>query len=193
VPQVDAITASLVVVFLAEMGDKTQLLALVLGARFRTPVPVITGITLATAANHAAAAWFGVWLATLLTPGALLLAQSASFLAFGLWALRPDRPDAAKLGSSTRPLVASFVLFFIAECGDKTQFATIALSARFGAVLPVTLGTTAGLVFANAPVVLLGHKFFDRLPLGAIRVASALLFVGFGLLALGDWWQAHLP
>jgi Ca2+/H+ antiporter, TMEM165/GDT1 family len=193
VQSLDAITASLVAVFLAEMGDKTQFLALVLGARFRAPLPVITGITLATAVNHAAAAWFGVWLATLLTPEALLLAQAASFLAFGLWALRPDRPEAGEPGSSMSPLLASFVLFFIAECGDKTQFATIALSARFGAFLPVTLGTTAGLVLANAPVVLLGHKFFDRLPLGAIRVASTLLFVGFGLLALGDWWQARSP
>jgi putative Ca2+/H+ antiporter (TMEM165/GDT1 family) len=193
VQSLHAIGASLVAVFLAEMGDKTQLLALVLGARFREPVPVIAGITLATAANHAAAAWFGVWLATLLSPQALLLAQAASFLAFGLWALRPDRPEATEPRPSMGPLVASLILFFIAECGDKTQFATIALSARFGAFLPVTLGTTAGLVLANAPVVLLGHKFFDRLPLGAIRVASALLFVGFGLLALGDWWQARLP
>lgn len=186
----DAAAASLAAVFLAEMGDKTQFLALVLGARFRAPLAVIAGIVLATAANHAVAVWLGAALAELLAPRVLLLSQGASFLAFGCWALRPDRPEAAQVRSSLGPFAATLVLFFLAEFGDKTQFATIALGARFGAFLPVTVGTTVGLAAANAPVVLLGHRFVDRLPLAAMRAASALVFVGLGALALAEWWRA---
>ncbi len=173
------------------MGDKTQLLALVLSARFQRPIPLIAGIAIATAVNHALAAWFGSWLAESLPRDVLLLGQAASFLAFGLWALRADQLDEAKLRWSMSPFLATLVLFFIAECGDKTQFATVALAARFGMPLAVTLGTTAGLVLANAPVVVLGHRFFNRLPLATLRSAAALLFIAFGIMALVEWWQAR--
>ena len=169
-------------VAIAEIGDKTQLLALLLAARLRAPVPIILGILVATIANHAIAAFIGEALADWLDSDAMQWALGLSFVAIGLWTLKPDKldddeaPPVARFG----PFVTTTVAFFLVEIGDKTQVATMALAARYQDVVLVTLGTTIGMMLANAPVVLLGHGCAQRLPLQAIRIAAAALFVVLG-------------
>ncbi len=175
------------IVALAEIGDKTQLLAIVLACRFRQPWPVIAGIFTATMANHALAAWAGAALATWFDSPVFRYAVAASFIAMAAWTLVPDKLEAvddrpARYGAFLTTLIA----FFIVEIGDKTQVATIALGARFHAVLPVTIGTTLGMMAANVPAVLLGQKIIERVPLRTVHVAAALVF-----LALGLWLLAQ--
>ena len=169
-------------VALAEIGDKTQLLALLLAARYRRPWPIIAGITLATVLNHALAAWLGDWLSTLLTPAVLRWGVSLSFLAVAAWTLRPDTLDASDAPGDDRGVfVATLIAFFLAEVGDKTQVATVLLAARFHDLPAVVAGTTVGMLLANVPVVLLGSRFADRLPLRAARLIAALVFAALGL------------
>lgn len=171
------------VVATAEIGDKTQLLALVLASRFKKPLPIIAGIFLATVANHSAAAGLGEWLGSLLTPTVLRWVLGISFLAAAIWMLFPDKMDE---NESVMPLAAygalvtTFVGFFLAEMGDKTQIATIALAARFDTLVPVVAGTTFGMLTANVPVVLLGNGTAQRIPIRPIRVVAALIFVVLG-------------
>lgn len=172
------------VVATAEFGDKTQLLALVLASRFRKPLPIIVGILFATIANHAAAAWLGEWLGSLLTPEILRWVLGISFLAAAIWILIPDKlddEDSATPLASYGALIATFVAFFLAEMGDKTQIATIALAARFEMLAPVVAGTTLGMLIANVPAVLLGNSVAHRIPITPIRIVAACLFVFLGV------------
>lgn len=178
------------IVALAEIGDKTQLLALLLAARFRRPWPIIWGIVLATLANHFAAGALGSWVASLFAPATLAWILTASFAAVALWMLVPDHLDADGEESILRkhgPFVATLITFFLAEMGDKTQIATVMLAAQYPHLLMVVLGTTLGMLLANVPVVLAGHFSAERLPLTLIHRIAAGAFV---LLALYAGWQA---
>jgi putative Ca2+/H+ antiporter (TMEM165/GDT1 family) len=181
-----AFAVSTGVVGLGEIGDKTQLLALLLAARFRRPLPIIAGILVATLANHAAAAALGSWTTRVLDPSWLRWALGLSFIAVALWMLVPDRLDAAPGGSYGRLGVFGITAlsFFIAEMGDKTQIATIMLAARYESVLAVTAGTTLGMMLANVPAVLLGERIMRWLPVVWVHRAAALIFAVLGVLAL---------
>lgn len=182
----EAFLVSTGIVALAEMGDKTQLLALVLAARFRKPWPIVLGILIATVANHALAGAVGAWVTTLLGPDVLRWVLGGSFLAMAAWMLVPDTLDGDDAAVAPRfgVLGTTIVAFFLAEMGDKTQIATVMLAAQYHAFLAVVAGTTLGMMLANAPVVWLGERITRRVPLKAIRIASALVFAVLGLLAL---------
>jgi putative Ca2+/H+ antiporter (TMEM165/GDT1 family) len=169
-------------VALAEIGDKTQLLALLLAARFRRPGPIIAGILVATLLNHALAAWLGSLAAHWLTPEVLRWIVAGSFLAIALWTLKPDIIEGETRFSVHGAFLATVLAFFVAEMGDKTQVATVLLAAKYTPLWEVIAGTTVGMLLANVPVVLLGHRFADRLPLRAARITAALVF-----LALAAW------
>lgn len=180
----EAFFVSMLLVALAEMGDRTQLLAVMLASRFRRRGPILLGILAATLANHGLAALAGFYLSSLLSAVWFKYAVAASFIAMALWALIPDkaedeadRPRRAGLGV----FLTTAVSFFLVEIGDKTQIATVALAARFHDVLLVAAGTTTGMMLANIPAVLLGHGATRRLPLGALRVAAALVYLGLGI------------
>lgn len=176
------------VVALAEMGDKTQLLSLVLAARFRRPLPIIMGILVATLLNHAAASALGAWLTRLLGGEILRWILGLSFIAMAAWALVPDKLDGQPPASGRFGVFGATVLaFFLAEMGDKTQVATVALAARYADFLPVVLGTTLGMLLANAPVVLFGDRLTQRMPMRAIHIAAAALFAALGVMALVGW------
>lgn len=187
----EAFFLSLSIVALAEIGDKTQLLALVLAARFRKPWPIVLGILTATVLNHALAGALGAWLTTQVGADVLRWGLGLSFLAMAGWMLVPDTldDDAASQRSPALGVFGTTVLaFFLAEMGDKTQVATVMLAARYpGYLLWVVLGTTFGMLLANAPVVWLGERITRLLPLRAVRRASALIFAVLGLLALSGW------
>jgi putative Ca2+/H+ antiporter (TMEM165/GDT1 family) len=181
----EALLVSTLTVALAEIGDKTQLLALVLAARYRKPWPIVAGILAATLVNHAASAWIGAWLSALVPPGVLRWAVALSFLAVAAWALVPDKldedKDAAAQRSAWGVFLATCVAFFLVEIGDKTQVATVVLAARYHPLWQVVTGTTLGMLLANEPVVLFGARFAHRLPLKAARWAAAALFAVLGL------------
>lgn len=177
-----ALLTSAGVVALAEIGDKTQLLAIVLATRFRAPFAVIAGILVATLANHAVAAWAGSALSGWFDGAAFRYFVAASFIAMAGWTLIPDKLEAVdakpvKYGA----FLTTTIAFFVVEIGDKTQLATIALGARFESVIAVTLGTTLGMMIANVPAVFLGHKLVDRVPMRTVHVIAALVFLGLGL------------
>ena len=182
----EAFIVSTGIVALAEMGDKTQLLSLVLAARFRKPWPIVLGIFVATLANHALAGAVGAWVTTLLGPQVLRWILGASFIAMAVWMLIPDKLDeedkerASHLGVFGTTLVA----FFFAEMGDKTQIATVMLAARFPQWLAVVGGTTLGMMLANVPVVWFGERVTRIVPIRAVHVVSALIFLGLGVAAL---------
>jgi Ca2+/H+ antiporter, TMEM165/GDT1 family len=171
-------------VALAEMGDKTQLLSFMLAVRLRRPWPIIGGILVATLLNHSLAGGIGTLLAGWIPRTALIWGTGLAFIGFGLWTLHPDSMgDDLKLVKGS-VFVATLVAFFMAEMGDKTQFATIALAARFQAPLQVVLGTTAGMLLADIPAVWLGDKLSDRVPMRAVRIVAALLFIAMGTVTL---------
>jgi putative Ca2+/H+ antiporter (TMEM165/GDT1 family) len=182
----EAFLISTGIVALAEMGDKTQLLALILAARFRKPWPIVLGILVATIANHALAGAAGAWVTTVLGPDMLRWVLGGSFIAMAVWMLIPDRMDDEE--SSTTPRLGVFgttvVAFFLAEMGDKTQIATVMLAAQYQAWVWVVVGTTLGMMLANAPVVWLGDKITKLVPLKVVHVVSALIFLGLGVFAL---------
>jgi putative Ca2+/H+ antiporter (TMEM165/GDT1 family) len=164
-------------VALAEIGDKTQLLALMLAARFRRPWPIVAGILLATVLNHALAGWLGALVAQWLQPDVLRWIVAGSFLAVALWTLKPDRLDDDTPLPARGAFVATTIAFFFAEIGDKTQVATVLLAAKYDPLWQVVAGTTLGMLLANVPVVLLGSRFSTRLPLKATRHAAAAVFL----------------
>jgi putative Ca2+/H+ antiporter (TMEM165/GDT1 family) len=171
------------VVGLAEIGDKTQLLSLVLAARYRKPVPIILGVLTATLINHGASGALGAWLSSVLSPGILNWAVVASFAVMAVWILIPDKLDDADAVSTKHPMGVfgtTALTFFLAEMGDKTQIVTVALAARFHEFY----GVVAGMMLANLPVIYLGHKFADRLPTKAVHILAAFIFVVLGGLAL---------
>ncbi|MCW1382103.1 TMEM165/GDT1 family protein [Novosphingobium sp. KCTC 2891] len=184
----EALTTSTAIVALAEIGDKTQLLAVILATRFRKPWPVIGGILFATLANHFLAALVGSTAASFLDGTAFRYAVAAGFIVMGLWTLVPDKLDDDEAPKPSRfgPFLTTLVAFFIVEMGDKTQVATIALGARFHDALAVTAGTTLGMMLANVPAVFLGHELIKRVPLNVVRMLAALLFV-----AIGAWLLAQ--
>jgi len=183
---VEAFLISAGIVALGEIGDKTQLLALMLAARFRKPAPIIAGILVATLANHALAGYLGNLLRSWLQPDVLRWVVAASFFAVALWALRPDTMDAQAPPPASRWGVfgVTLIAFFLAEIGDKTQVATVILAARFDSLAAVVLGTTCGMLLADVPVVLIGKAAAARIPFKAVRIAAALLFAALGAYAL---------
>ncbi len=185
----DAFLVSLGVVTLAEIGDKTQLLAFVLAARFRRPWPVIAGIAVATLLNHGIAGWFGIFLSGLADAQWLRWLIGASFLLFAAWALIPDRldDDEQRVTGSAGAFVATAIAFFLVEIGDKTQVATVALAAAYQSLFAVTLGTSLGLLLVNVPAVALGEGVTRRLPMTWIRRSAAASFAGLGIATLAGW------
>lgn len=176
-------------VALAEIGDKTQLLSLVLAARYRKPYAIMLGVLAATLTNHAGAGALGAWLSELLTPGVMRWILAVSFLIMGIWVLIPDRLDAdeTRLARGRFSVFGATALtFFLAEMGDKTQIATIALAARFHDYIGVVAGTTLGMMSANIPAILLGERFAHRLLTRAMHALAAVLFLGLGLIALAQ-------
>jgi putative Ca2+/H+ antiporter (TMEM165/GDT1 family) len=183
----EALAMSTALVTLAEIGDKTQLLSLVLAARFRRPRPIIAGIFVATLANHTLAGALGAWITAQVGADVMRWVLGLSFLAMAAWTLKPDTLDdgAAPQAASRWGVFATTTLaFFIAEMGDKTQLATVALAARYDALVMVVVGTTLGMLAANVPVVLVGERLVRRLPLAKVRIAAAALFALLGGLAL---------
>lgn len=178
---------SALLVALAEMGDRTQLLAIVLASRFRAPLPILLGILVATIANHLLAAIAGFYLATVLSARWFKVAVALSFIAMGVWALIPDKPGENKpRRMQWGAFLTTVIAFFLVEMGDKTQIATAALAARFHEVLVVAAGTTTGMMLANIPAVYLGHTATNILPLKTLRAAAACIY-----LALGLWGMAE--
>ena len=178
----DALIASFSLVALGEIGDKTQLLAFALACRYRVHWPILAGITVATLANHGVSAWLGVWLAQQVPAHWLTLLLGASFIGLGLWMLIPDKDDDDIGGAAWGPFTASLVLFFLAEIGDKTQLATVALAARFDdAFLLVVGGTTLGMLAANVPVIWLGNRVRHPAWETWAHRLSAVLFIALGI------------
>ena len=180
-----AFLVSTAVVALAEIGDKSQLLALLLTTRFRRPLPIIAGILVATLVNHALAGLAGEWLAAHVDPVALRSAVGVSLLLVAAWTLKAD-----SLGSTRQPaagynvFIVTSISFFLIEIGDKTQVATAILAAQYQSLASVVLGTTLGMLLANVPVVIAGNAIADRIPMRGVRIAAAAVFVVMGLLAL---------
>jgi Ca2+/H+ antiporter, TMEM165/GDT1 family len=183
----EAFAVSTGVVALGEMGDKTQLLALLLAARYRAPRAIIAGIFFATLANHAAAAALGAWLTHWVDPAWMRWLLGVSFIAVALWMLVPDRADestADRSMSSHSVFWLTAVAFFIAEMGDKTQIATVMLAARYDALIVVTAGTTLGMMIANVPAVLFGERMLARLPVRWVHRIAAVVFAAIGIAVL---------
>lgn len=185
----NALAISTGVVGLAEMGDKTQLLSLMLAARYpKQALAIVGGIFVATIANHACAALLGQWLTTFMSPDLLRWTLGLSFVGIGLWLLVPDRIDDAATSKvadkALRVFVLTVGLFFLAEMGDKTQIATIALGAKYSDVFAVTVGTTLGMMLANAPAVWIGQKFTTRIPIKWVHAAAAVTFIAIGIATL---------
>ncbi|HLV77393.1 MAG TPA: TMEM165/GDT1 family protein [Marinobacter sp.] len=181
----DAFLASTLAVAVAEIGDKTQLLSLYLAARYATRTPIILGILVATLLNHALSAWFGAWVAMHLPEGWLPWILAVSFLAIAVWLLVPDKDssgDSAFLGMGA--FMATTIMFFLAEIGDKTQVATVVLAARYTETFWVIIGTTLGMLIANVPVILAGRWLMERLPLATARVSASILFVALAVVTV---------
>ena len=167
------------------MGDKTQLLALMLAARFRSHLPIILGIAFATLANHALAAVFGSWIASLAGAAATRWILALSFVAMGVWVLIPDQPgDVGEARLRLGVFGTTFIAFFLVEIGDKTQIATVALAARYASLAAVVVGTTLGMLVANVPAVYLGNRMLRRVPMLLLQRIAAATFVALGVLVL---------
>lgn len=181
----DAFLVSAGIVGLAEIGDKTQLLAFLLAARFRRPVPIVFGIFVATVANHAFAAAVGSLVSELLVPNAMRWVLGLSFLAMAAWTMVPDQADEAETPLARYGVFFTTLLaFFVAEMGDKTQVATVALAARYEAMAAVVAGTTFGMMLANVPAVVFGERIANRVPLGLVHGLAALVFAVLGIATL---------
>lgn len=179
---------SFVLVFAGEMGDKTQLLALVLAAKFKKPWTVLFGVLIATLFNHLLAAYAGRWIQTAVDPQWIQWGLALTFFAFALWILFPDKEGEFKESGHFGVLATTIIAFFLAEMGDKTQLATIALGARYPSPLLVTVGTTAGMMASNALAIFLGEKLLRRIPMKWVRIFSSVLFAIFGLgILLGNF------
>ena len=174
------------VVALAEMGDKTQLLAFLLAARFKKPVPIILGILLATIVNHGFAGALGAWITTLLSPNTLGWILGISFIAMAIWTLKPDEieEDEAKIAGRFGVFGATTITFFLAEMGDKTQIATVALAANYSSVILVVIGTTLGMMIADVPAVFIGTKFAQKVSMKLVHGIAAAVFAVLGVITL---------
>lgn len=177
-------------VALAEIGDKTQLLAFLLAAKFRKPLPIVLGILLATIANHGLAGALGSWVTSVVGPQILTWILGVSFVLMGIWTLIPDKIDDTDAGAGRFGVFGTtFVAFFLAEIGDKTQVATVALAAQYGAFLAVVSGTTLGMMIANVPAVFLGDRLAGRIPVKWVHGVAALIFVALGIAVLVKAWN----
>jgi putative Ca2+/H+ antiporter (TMEM165/GDT1 family) len=174
------------VVALAEMGDKTQLLAFLLAARFKKPVPIILGILLATIVNHGFAGALGAWITSLLSPNILGWILGISFIAMAIWTLKPDEieEDEAKIAGRFGVFGATTITFFLAEMGDKTQIATVALAANYSSVILVVIGTTLGMMIADVPAVFIGTKFAQKVSMKLVHGIAAAVFAVLGVITL---------
>lgn len=174
------------VVALAEMGDKTQLLAFILAARFRKPLPIIAGILCATLVNHGLAGALGAWVTTALSPAALRWVLGLSFVAMAVWTMIPDKIEEQETRVARRAGVfgATLLTFFLAEMGDKTQLATVALAAHYATPLQVIAGTTLGMLLADVPAVFIGNRFAEKIPMQLVHTIAAGIFLLMGLLTL---------
>ena len=182
----DALLVSTAVVAVGELGDKTQLLALVLAARYNRPWPIIAGIFVATLVNHAIAGWVGNWIRGVIAPDVMRWLLALSFFAVAAWALKPDKLDDKDAPPASRWGVfgVTVVAFFLAEIGDKTQIATVMLAAKFSSLAAVVAGTTLGMLLVNVPTVFIGRAAAEKIPFRAVRMAAAALFAGLGLWVL---------
>jgi putative Ca2+/H+ antiporter (TMEM165/GDT1 family) len=184
-PAMEAFLICTGLVALAEVGDKTQLLAFMLAARFRRPMPIILGIFVSTIVNHAMAGALGAWLMGFFSPTALRWSLGLSFIAMAGWLLVPDKIDDDDLPKAGHGIfVTTVIAFFLAEMGDKTQIATVALAARFPSLIAVVAGTTAGMMLANVPAVLLGGKLAHKLPVKLVHGVAAAIFAALGVATL---------
>ena len=182
----EALLISTGVVALAEIGDKTQLLAFILAARFKKPAPIIAGILCATLVNHGLAGALGAWIMSVTSPEAMRWVLGLSFIGMAVWTLIPDRIEEKETQTARQMGVfgATLVTFFLAEMGDKTQIATIALAAHYGAPLLVVIGTTAGMLIADVPAVFIGNRFAQKISMRLVHAIAAGIFAVMGLLAL---------
>ena len=181
----EAFLVSIGVVAVSEIGDKTQLLALLLAARFRKPVPIILGILCATLANHALAGLLGEWVRASVSPTVLRWALGISFIAIAIWTLKPDKFDGEEKDMPRYGVfAATLISFFLAEIGDKTQIATVMLAAEYGALIPVVTGTTLGMLLADVPVVIAGKLASRKFPFKAVRFVAAGIFLLLGVIAM---------
>jgi Ca2+/H+ antiporter, TMEM165/GDT1 family len=182
----ESILVSTGVVALAEMGDKTQLLAFILAARFKRPLPIILGILAATLLNHGFAGALGTWITTVISADTMRWVLGLSFIAMAIWTLIPDKieDEETTIASKLGVFGATFVTFFLAEMGDKTQIATIALAAHYAAPLLVIAGTTLGMLIADVPAVFLGNKFADKIPMKLVHGIAAAIFAVMGILTI---------
>ena len=188
----EAFLISTGVVALAEIGDKTQLLAFLLAARFRKPLPICLGILVATVANHAFAGALGAWITAQVSPMTMRWVLGLGFLAMAVWTLIPDKIDEETEGGGQLKLGVfgtTVVAFFMAEMGDKTQIATVALAAQFNAFVAVVAGTTLGMMIANVPAVFLGDKMAGRIPVRLVHGVAALIFAALGVATLAGAGQ----
>ncbi|MFP8835432.1 TMEM165/GDT1 family protein [Hydrogenophaga sp. XSHU_21] len=185
----EALLLSTGIVALAEMGDKTQLLSLVLAARFKRPWPIVAGILVATLLNHALAGAAGAWIMAAVGPDVMRWVLGLSFIAMAAWMLIPDKLDAdeVKPGRNLGVFAATTWAFFLAEMGDKTQIATIALGAQYEPLFAVVIGTTLGMMLANAPVVFFGDAITRKVPIRVVHLVAALIFLALGVVALSGW------
>ena len=186
---IEAFLVSTGIVALAEIGDKTQLLAIVLAARFRKPVPIIAGILVATLLNHGLAGALGAWIASLAGPTTMRWALGISFILMAIWMLIPDKYDDAEESKTSKLGVfgATLIAFFLLEIGDKTQIATIALAAKYQALVAVVIGTTLGMMIANVPAVYLGEVAAQKLNLKVVHTLAAGVFLILGVLVLAGY------
>ncbi|MBP9733594.1 MAG: TMEM165/GDT1 family protein [Candidatus Omnitrophica bacterium] len=178
------ILSSFFLVAVSEMGDKTQLLAFSLAVRFKKPWAVMAGILTATLLNHALASWSGEWISRAVRPELLAWMLGVSFIGFGIWTLFPDKLENTEHKHRLGPYLTTCLLFFLAEMGDKTQLATIALGARFGSAIAVTIGTTLGMMLTDGLAVFLGEKMSGSVPMNWVRRGAAALFFLFGALSI---------
>lgn len=190
----DALLMSTGVVTLAEMGDKTQLLAFLLAAKFKKPIPIILGIFFATIVNHGLAGFFGAWITALLSPEILRWVLGVSFIMMAIWTLIPDQLDEEEqlLSVKSGVFFTTLIAFFLAEIGDKTQIATVALAAHYASPMTVVIGTTIGMMLADVPAVFLGNAFAKKLPLKIIHAVAAAIFALMGifiLLKVEQWFH----
>ena len=183
---IDALLVSTGVVALAEIGDKTQLLAFILAARFKKPIPIVLGILAATIINHGLAGALGACITSLVSPDIMRWILGASFIGMALWTLIPDKieDEETQVAKHLGVFGATFITFFLAEMGDKTQIATIALAASYGTPWLVVIGTTLGMLIADVPAVFIADKFADKIPMKLVHSIAAAIFAALGVLTL---------
>ncbi len=183
----DTLLNSFFLVFVSEMGDKTQLLALVLAFKYKKPFVVLTAIFFATLLNHAVASYLGVVVGSYFSPEVLKWLLALTFILFGLWILKPDQEENISRDSKFGPFLTTFILFFLAEMGDKTQLATVALGARYSSLTLVTMGTTLGMMTSNGLAIFFGEALLKKIPMSWVRIFACFSFFGFALWIL--WFE----